>query len=412
MSVFCAWDLQSKSSPRSLCVYRAAGYEANTSTNPFDVAATNENYQSAHSIVFGTERGFLHYRTYAPPSSERSFSRSTPPQSPLETPRHYMPVDLQNAFPGVVVSVVRGASNIFLVLVDDNRGTSHHSPGAYAAHLVTLRHGVFTPLQSTLPRMSCATFDSTCGFVYAAGKSVASFVPNNDDMHVFSHSVALPSPGARSGQDAIEVTAGGKVAVVAVGNSFYAVSQEETLKSVKLISFAQSSQVHPVIVLDVHDPSVHEGWSCLFLASGRECAIVDLHHVSAITCSPPRHGVVTMASPILAAGAVWPWVAVLTSDGLVSIRSPSCMAIPLRTVEVGTRPNDYFIMRTLPQENWMVAISYSGNGKVLQFQPDTRQVSVDIVHMMMFVLDIKIYITHFHTRVSTGHGRSTHEACH
>jgi hypothetical protein len=54
------------------------------------------------------------------------------------------------------------------------------------------------------------------------------------------------------------------------------------------------------------------------------------------------------------------------------------MAIPLRTVEVGTRPNDYFVIRTLLQEKLMVAISYSGEGKVLQFQPDTRQVSNDI----------------------------------
>lgn len=90
-----------------------------------------------------------------------------------------------------------------------------------------------------------------------------------------------------------------------------------------------------------------------------------------------------MASPILAAGAVWPYVAVLTSDGLISVRSPSCMAIPLRTVEVGTRPNDYFVIRTLREENWMVAISYSGEGKVLQFQPDTRQVSEE---MQVFIL--------------------------
>jgi hypothetical protein len=169
------------------------------------------------------------------------------------------------------------------------------------------------------------------------------------------------------------------VAVVAVGNSFYAVTEETTQKSVKLLSFAQSSQVHPVICVNVHDPTIDEGWSCLFLASGRECAVVDLQHSHhQVSCSPPRHGVVTMASPILAAGAVWPWVAVLTSDGLISVRSPSCMAIPLRTVEVGTRPNDYFVIRTLLQEKLMVAISYSGEGKVLQFQPDTRQVSNDI----------------------------------
>ena len=289
-----------------------------------------------------------------------------------------MPVDLKNAMPGVIVNIVKAANqSVFLVLVDDNRGTSAQQPGAYSAHLVTLRHGAFTPIQHSLPRMSCATYHPSCGFVYAAGKSVISFFPDQDKV-IFNHTSVLPSPGARSGQDALQVVGNGKVAVVAVGNSFYAVTEETTQKSVKLLSFAQSSQVHPVICVNVHDPTVEEGWSCLFLASGRECAVVDLQHAHhQVSCSPPRHGVVTMASPILAAGAVWPWVAVLTSDGLISVRSPSCMAIPLRTVEVGTRPNDYFVIRTLRQEKLMVAISYNGEGKVLQFQPDTRQVRND-----------------------------------
>ena len=370
MSVEGAWDLRSTSSPRSLCVYRSTGYEANVSTNPFDVAT--QDHQSAHSVVFGTERGSLHYRTYAPPAPGKSFHRS-PPQPPLETPRHYMPVDLSNAMPGAIVSVIRAPQNsVFLLLVDDNRGTSLGT-GAYAAHLVALRHGAFSVHPTQLPRMSCATFHPACGFVYASGRTVGSIFPDGrDEKRAFHHS-SLPSPGARSGQDALQVTSDGKVAVVAVGNSFYAVTEEES--QTKLLSFAQSSQVFPVICVHVHDPSIDEGWSCLFLASGRECAVVDLQYQAGqVAASPPRHGVVTMASPMLAAGASWPWVAVLTSDGLISIRSPSCMAIPLRTVEVGTRPNDYFVLRTLREENWMVAISYSGEGKVLQFQADTAQV--------------------------------------
>ena len=234
--------------------------------------------------------------------------------------------------------------------------------------------------------MSCATFHPSCGFVYAAGRTVGSIVPDGREEKTVFHNTSLPSPGARSGQDALQVTCGGKVAVVAVGNSFYAVP-EDSQESVKLLSFAQSSQVHPVICLDVHDPSVNEGWSCLFLASGRECAVVDLQYQGGhVSSCPPRNGVNTMTSPILAAGTAWPWVAVLTSDGLCSIRSPSCMAIPLRTVEVGTRPNDYFVLRTLREENWMVAISYSGEGKVLQFQPDTAQVRADGLRLAYYLL--------------------------
>jgi hypothetical protein len=180
----------------------------------------------------------------------------------------------------------------------------------------------------------------------------------------------------------MELTANGHVAVVAVGNAFYAIStDDETDDSAggdnmaKLVSFSQSSQVHPVIVKDVQDPSMSDGWSCLFVASGRECAIVDLQFTDSprlLSCSPPRNGTVTVASPILAAAPQWPWMAILTSDGLISIRSPSCISIPLRTVEVGTRPNDYFVLRSL--DPWMVAISYSGSGKVLRCLPDTAQV--------------------------------------
>jgi hypothetical protein len=224
--------------------------------------------------------------------------------------------------------------------------------------------------------------------------------------------MALPSPGVRSGQDGLAITAGGRVAVVAVGNSFYAVAgqdadEENTTGStqeqqqlqqqqggdscVKILSFTQSSQVHPVIVLDVQDDSLDADWSCLFLASGRECAVVDLYYgppsTPRISCTAPRNGSVTLASPILAAATSWPWLVVLTSDGLISIRSPSCMAIPLRTVEVGTRPNDYFLLRTLGDNTasahththtpgsapLIVAVAYSGEAKVLQCQPDTAQ---------------------------------------
>jgi hypothetical protein len=228
----------------------------------------------------------------------------------------------------------------------------------------------------------------------------------------------------------LEMTAQGRIALVAVGNSVYAVAGSEASSSVsaanpdetthssnhhennnnncvKVLSFAQSSQVHPVIVLDIKDKSMDPNeWSCLFLANGRECAVLDLQYgppstnnnnnstnINTITCGSPRNGgsgMVTLASPILAAATSWPWLAVLTSDGLVSIRSPLCLAISLKTVEVGTRPNDFFVLRTLHDSTtpssgtantntnairvpWIMAISYSGQAKVCKCQPDTAQ---------------------------------------
>ena len=457
------WDLRSKASPRSLCVYTAAA--TSQETNPFEVASGESH--AAQAVVFGTERGSLHYRTYAPPSrgnnrsdlsslapgasgnsSSHTHDRIQPPlgitpsgRPPVNLPRAYFPVDLAGGLPGIVVAVVHATTSpshrpVFMLLLDDNRGTSAAAPGAYAAILVTLQHGSFSKITpaTPLPRISCATFHPNCGFVCAAGRSIHSvgfevFEGENEPRRrsrttgstskgrVMDFSSALlPTPGARGGQDSVEVTSQGKVVVIAVGNSVYAVSGSEqsplslsakddnnatptaTLGSsateeigptshqnggecVKVASFAQSSQVHPVIVLDLKDKSMDPEWSCLFLSNGRECGIIDLHYGPAshpiISCGKARNGMVTLASPILAAASSWPWLAVLTSDGLISVRSPSCLAIPLKTVEVGTRPNDFFVLRTLRDDTqpvpWIMAISYSGEGKVLQCQPDSAQ---------------------------------------
>jgi hypothetical protein len=446
MSLEASWDLRSPASPRSLCVY--TGLASSEETNPFQVASAGDSQNAAQAVVFGTERGSLHYRTYATPS-EASKNRALTPLGMSASggggrpnpnlPRAYYPVDLAGALPGAVMAVINATSSpshrpVFLLLVDDNRGTSSGTaPGAFVATIVTLQHGSFSklPTASPLPRISCATYHPNSGFVYAAGRQIQSIpldpqlLDNSDSPHMHAQRSAssrrqrstttgkvdfsgalLPTPGARGGQDSLQVIAKGRVAVVAVGNSVYAVpgtqvsetndqaeptsptnnndndsNSATTSDCVKVLSFAQSSQVHPVIVLDIQDKSMDLDWSSLFLANGRECAVIDLNYgpISnpAISCGKPRNGMVTVASPILAAATSWPWIAVLTSDGLVSIRSPSCLAIPLKTVEVGTRPNDFFILRTLRDETqpapWIMAMSYSGETKVLQCQPDTPQ---------------------------------------
>jgi hypothetical protein len=74
-------------------------------------------------------------------------------------------------------------------------------------------------------------------------------------------------------------------------------------------------------------------------------AVVDMYYGRwhpCVSCTAPLQERY-VGSPILAAAVVAVVGRILTSDGLISIRSPSCMAIPLRTVEVGNRPNDYFV---------------------------------------------------------------------
>ena len=115
-----------------------------------------------------------------------------------------------------------------------------------------------------------------------------------------------------------------------------------------------------------------------------------------VSASPPRHGVATLPSPILAASSLPPLsrgaatsggggndapstlVALLTADGLVHVRSPHCVAVPLSSVEVGTRPNDYFSLISLgcgagTDGRTVVAASYGGEARLVSIRPDGPQ---------------------------------------
>mmetsp|Transcript_20025 Transcript_20025/g.49833 ORF Transcript_20025/g.49833 Transcript_20025/m.49833 type:complete len:1448 (+) Transcript_20025:139-4482(+) len=267
-------------------------------------------------------------------------------------------------------------------------------------------------------RVSCATYHERCGFVVCGGKRIVS-VPisqfpdstdgggssslsrmaggsntnagnskshrNSPQTTVDFSGTSLPPPGVRGGQNSIVVTSNGFVAVVAVGNAVYGVPGIEVDVSssstpsvardsnhvstasapahTKIFSFGQSSQIHPVILVDVQDRSVHDEWSTLLVCNGRECAVVDIQHDAlhhSVSADAPRNGTATTAAPILSAAASWPFVALLTSDGLVSVRGTSCLAIPLKTLEVGTRPNDFFTLRSFLGGNSDGGVSGSG----------------------------------------------------
>ena len=313
----------------------------------------------------------------------------------------------------------------------------------------------------------------------------------------------LPSCGVRSGYGGLSVICNGHVVVVAMKNgSFYAVNgmsvnerfwltsssttattspspssdmkenenkygQESKGDVEKILTFRQSSPVHPTISIEIplssasssnyssennnyynntkddnDDTNNDVHTSLVFLASGRECAVVEIMYnpklysnnrharmmnqgiggtsnseddimQSSLLPSPsmsggsivigsPRHGIATLASPILAAVGLKPYtshtspttttrdgvnllsssssssssctplVVILTSDGLVHTRSPSFISIPLSTIEVGNRPNDFFTLQALPNRKVVVG-SYSGEARLLSFREDTMQ---------------------------------------
>jgi hypothetical protein len=43
-----------------------------------------------------------------------------------------------------------------------------------------------------------------------------------------------------------------------------------------------------------------------------------------------------------------PLIAILTVNGMVYVRSPSCAAVAHTSIKVGTRPNDFFTLSPLP----------------------------------------------------------------
>ena len=202
-------------------------------------------------------------------------------------------------------------------MVDDNKG-SNKQGGAYISSLVTLQNGAFAKVNVNnnskafhsvhprfhLPsRVSCATYHERCGFVVCAGKRIVSVpicqFPESTDSNTSRSSASsktlttvdfsgtiLPPPGVRGGQNSLVVTANGMVAVAAVGNAVYAVpgievdvssadsfSNASAPSHTKLYSFGQSSQMHPLLVVDVQDRSVHDEWSTLLVCNGREADV-------------------------------------------------------------------------------------------------------------------------------------------
>ena len=396
-----------------------------------------------------------------------------------------------------------------MLLIDDNRGASKNG-GAYSATFMTAKNGVgFGKLMEeerragrfgedaasmsgsvNLPRMSCATYHEKCGYVYASGAGVFGLNCNtvkavlngmNKDrsggFNKYSKSRqsttasilygaapsalflkaanALPRPGARCSptRDSMTMACSGRVAIVAVSNSFYAVpacldvgmvgggttalsvngvpssmlaSVPDTVAS-KIVAFAQSSQVHPVIVIEVTfsqtqvivvednmNQFLKPITSLVFLASGRECTAVEIvstpdpRSVSLIgkggrivstnvKSSPPFHGICNFASPILAAASLpsmkssgndsltcGPLLALLTVDGMIHIRSPFCLSVPLSSIEVGTRPNDFFSVVSLPsptnsnsKERKILTTSYGGESQIIRCREENSQEFAD-----------------------------------
>jgi hypothetical protein len=157
-----------------------------------------------------------------------------------------------------------------------------------------------------MPRMSCCAYHPQTGFVYAAGTSVLS-LPHSLSANILN---ALSSPGGstgtgtdpssyydptlrftatnvlpnpvRSNPSSLALICNGSMAIAAVNHSFYTIPADASNVCVKVVSFTQSSQVHPAIVLPILTSNRS---ALLFVGSGRECTTCMVTHSSSPSSS-------------------------------------------------------------------------------------------------------------------------------
>ena len=186
-----------------------------------------------------------------------------------------------------IVSILRlsftAGKCCFLLLLDDNRGSSGQS-GLYASQCISIRpNGSMTTLKTTAaaaPRMSCATYSPHTGIVYAAGRTIANLIlpdhntaTTNSNLKPFVMEHVLPA-SVRTGPKALQITSHGKVVVCAVHSTFYAIAipspsrnsnnstPPTTSKPVKLLTVQQSSQVHPILI-EKRSQNNGPGWTII-----------------------------------------------------------------------------------------------------------------------------------------------------
>jgi len=214
----------------------------------------------------------------------------------------------------------------------------------------------------------------------------------------------------------IKLVCEGRVAIVFANHSFFGVpsisSTHESPKSKPslIANFSKSSQLHSPVIMEFEhiDPSSTSSGkgndadvylnmtskraitSMVLLTCGRDftaCEVLfDTRHSSLILAESDL--VATLKSPILDASSVCianrPLAIILTSDGLAHVRSPSCIEVPLATIELGTKLNDYFLIQKLPGAR-IIAASYSGDARIVAIKEDSMQDKAD--RMMKLSID-------------------------
>jgi len=276
-------DLRSPCATRSISLLQntKSNNSPNNNNNSDVNGVTTDNHVSTNTtttgvtgddvmhVLFGTERGSLHYRAYDD-VHDSSYSKSL-------SLAYSKRCDESSAASGPIVDLIavavavaaRGTTStstststtsttLIALLVDDNKGSSGTASaalsGAYHIQFLILKNGnsngSFLPLEPdhVLPRASSLVYHPVAGFVYAAGNTLSSLrlsdyfttcartskntqthTPLNNIIHAHEsisilYRTDLLSDSVRTGAHSLLLICQGRVAVVSVGNSFYAIT--------------------------------------------------------------------------------------------------------------------------------------------------------------------------------------------
>ena len=252
-----------------------------------------------------------------------------------------------------------------------------------------------TNLRDDFLRASSVAYHPSAGFVYTAGNTLRSLgaqghisklIVSGSTSSISSLSSFLPTPLVYYDADLASMTSTfandtpskypgslslvcqGRVAVLLSGNSFYAIPSiagknsesganlqaiaRHIVEPTQIVTFSQSGQMHATIVTEISTTKEQSSnttstnlnmsrraiTTMIFLALGRDCTacelLYDARHASVMLAT--SNTIANLSSPIMSASTICdssrPLVAILTSDGLIHIRSPSCLAVPLSIV--------------------------------------------------------------------------------
>lgn len=349
-----SWPLPHKKGAPTCCLIVPSS-SSSANHNPFENSAPTNT--PLVRFYYGTDAGTLHALTY-----------NTATKQPVSKQEQQQQQQSNFRGPIVDIQLLSQNSNQLLLLVDDqspldnsnNTGGNNVLYTCVVVNATNLQITTSSSLKTKVPKQKVSNIlyhKHSHALYWTTDHTVSCSSSQSQNNRTFP---ALPG---RLRHGALLVLWNGRVVICASNSAFFACSSQQSI--VKLHTVSSSSQVHPVLVHELDDPSLTKKssnhqmyhWRSVCLASGRECVVSDVCFQNE-TLTKSTRATIHCSSPILAISSGWSNIlAILQSDGLVTLRNPACMGIVLQNIEVGTSPNDYSVWTRVLDQPSVVALS-------------------------------------------------------